>query len=123
MSINGCNYHDCKANTGKRPLPGDNFTLNITTYAGKGGKVTPCLTLFIERVKERLHLGQLSADISSVIIPYFQRSEVSLVPHCNVRTFNPYGSMSALVDVYGPQELGMALAATWEYATLFAMPL
>ena len=49
----------------------------------------PCISLFFSRnVDEQLtdvHVGQLSADVVGVLIPYLQRNEVSLVTAFDLR--------------------------------------
>jgi hypothetical protein len=69
----------------------------------------PCISLFFSRnVDEQLtdiHVGQLSADVAGVLIPYLQRNSVSLVTAFDLRSFNAYNNMRAVIDIYGPVEL------------------
>ena len=79
----------------------------------------PCISLFFSRnVDEQLtdvHVGQLSADVVGVLIPYLQRNEVSLVTAFDLRSFNPYNNMRAVMDIYGPVELNLELNSQIPY--------
>jgi hypothetical protein len=74
--------------------------------------------VFSRNVDEQLtdvHVGQLSADAAGVFIPYLQRNEVSLVTAFDLRSFNPYNNMRAVMDIYGPVELNLELNSQTPY--------
>jgi hypothetical protein len=76
----------------------------------------PCISLFFScNVDEQLtdvHVGQLSTDVAGVLIPYLQRS---LVAAFDLRSFNPYSNMRAVMDIYGPVELKLELNSQAPY--------
>ena len=68
-----------------------------------------CISLFFSRNVDKqltdVHVGQLSADVAGVVIPYLQRNEVRLVTAFDLRSFNSYNNIRSVMDMYGPVEL------------------
>ncbi len=82
-------------------------------------KCSPASVCFFSRNVDKqltdVHIGQLSADVAGVVIPYLQRNEVRLVTAFDLRSFNSYNNMRAVMDMYGPVELKHELNSQASY--------